>query len=96
MLRSKGRDSDTYTSIAYFERTESHNAKEAVHDQVHHSSDFTLTLLADGKPPVALKPGDFYQIPVNAIHDAKSGESGAKILAVYIVEKGKPLASAAP
>lgn len=56
----------------------------------------TLTLLVDGKPPLALKPGDSYQVPVNAIHDAKSGESGAKILAVYIVEKGKPLASPAP
>jgi len=56
----------------------------------------TLTLLVEGKPPLALKPGDSYQIPVNAIHDAKSGESGAKILAVYIVEKGKPLATAAP
>jgi quercetin dioxygenase-like cupin family protein len=56
----------------------------------------TLTLLVDGKPPLALKPGDSYQIPVNAIHDAKSGESGAKVLAVYIVEKGKALASPAP
>jgi len=58
--------------------------------------DGTLTLLVDGKPSLTLKPGDSYQIPVNAIHDAKSGESGAKVLAVYIVEKGKPLASPAP
>jgi quercetin dioxygenase-like cupin family protein len=56
----------------------------------------TFTLLVDGKPPLALKPGDSYQVPVNTIHDAKSGESGAKVLAVYIVEKGKPLASPAP
>ena len=56
----------------------------------------TFTLLVEGKPPVALKPGDSYQVPVNAVHDAKSGESGAKVLAVYIVEKGKPLASPAP
>ena len=55
----------------------------------------TLTLLVEGKPPLVLKPGDSYQVPVGAIHDAKSGESGAKILAVYIVEKGKPLASPA-
>jgi quercetin dioxygenase-like cupin family protein len=55
-----------------------------------------ITLLVDGKQPLSLKPGDSYQVPVNAIHDAKSGESGAKILAVYIVEKGKPLASPAP
>ena len=55
----------------------------------------TLTLLVDGKPPLELKPGDSYQVPVNAIHDAKSGDGGAKVLAVYIVEKGKPLASPA-
>jgi quercetin dioxygenase-like cupin family protein len=56
----------------------------------------TMTLLVDGKPPLALKAGESYQIPVNAIHDAKSGDGGAKVLAVYIVEKGKPLASPAP
>jgi quercetin dioxygenase-like cupin family protein len=55
-----------------------------------------MTLLVEGKPPVALKAGDSSQIPVNAVHDARSGERGAKVLAVYIVEKGKPLASPAP
>lgn len=55
-----------------------------------------MTLLVDGKPPLPLKPGDSYQVPVNAVHDAKSGETGAKVLAVYIVEKGKPLATPAP
>jgi quercetin dioxygenase-like cupin family protein len=55
-----------------------------------------MTLLVEGKAPLALKAGDSYQVPVNAIHDAKSGDNGAKILAVYIVEKGKPLASPAP
>lgn len=56
----------------------------------------SMTLIVEGKPPVGLKAGDSYQIPVNAIHDAKSTEAGAKVLAVYIVEKGKPLASPAP
>lgn len=56
----------------------------------------SMTLLVDGKPPLPLKPGDSYQVPVNAVHDAKSGETGAKVLAVYIVEKGKPLATPAP
>ena len=55
-----------------------------------------LTLLVEGKPPLALKPGDSYQIPLNAIHDARSGDKGAKVLAVYIVERGKPLAVPAP
>ena len=56
----------------------------------------TMTLFVEGKPPVALKAGDSYQIPLNTIHDAKAGENGTKVLAVYVVEKGKPLASPAP
>jgi len=55
-----------------------------------------LTLLVDGKPPQTLKPGDSYQVPPVTVHDARSGDKGAKIMAVYIVEKGKPLASPAP
>src|SRR3954447_9625543 len=47
-----------------------------------------MTLLVEGKPPLPLKQGDSYQIPVNAVHDARTGDSGAKVLAVYIVEKG--------
>jgi quercetin dioxygenase-like cupin family protein len=42
-----------------------------------------------------LQAGDSYQIPPGAIHDARSGEKGAKVFAVYVVEKGKPLASPA-
>jgi hypothetical protein len=30
------------------------------------------------------------------VHDAKTGAKGAKVLATYVVEKGKPLASPAP
>jgi quercetin dioxygenase-like cupin family protein len=53
----------------------------------------TLTLFVDGQPPKDLKPGDSYNIGPGVAHDAKSGPSGAKVLAVYTVEKGKPLAS---
>jgi quercetin dioxygenase-like cupin family protein len=55
-----------------------------------------MTFLVDGKPPLALKAGDSYQVPPGAPHDARSGEKGAKVLAVYVVEKGKPLATPAP
>ena len=51
-----------------------------------------FTLIVDGKPQLALKAGDSYQIPLNTVHDARSGDKGAKVLAVYIVERGKPLA----
>lgn len=49
----------------------------------------------DGQPPLTLKPGQSYSIPAGKAHDAKASASApAKVLAVYIVEKGKPLAEA--
>jgi quercetin dioxygenase-like cupin family protein len=53
-------------------------------------------VLIEGKPPLQLKAGDSYQIPSGAIHDARAGDKGAKVIATYVVEKGKPLASPAP
>jgi quercetin dioxygenase-like cupin family protein len=50
----------------------------------------------DGEPPRAMTAGDSYVIPAGKIHNAKAVGEGAKVLAVYIVEKGKPLATPAP
>lgn len=55
-----------------------------------------MTMLIDGQPPKSLKAGDSYQVPPGAIHDGRSGDQGARIVAVYVVEKGKPLATPAP
>jgi quercetin dioxygenase-like cupin family protein len=55
-----------------------------------------MVFLVDGKPPQPLKAGDSYQVPPGVPHDARAGEKGAKALAVYVVEKGKPLATPAP
>jgi quercetin dioxygenase-like cupin family protein len=55
-----------------------------------------MTLLVEGQPPKEIKTGESYQIAPGAIHDARTGPSGAKVLATYVVEKGKPLASPAP
>ena len=52
-------------------------------------------LLVDGEPPRLLKAGDSYKVPPRAVHDAKAGPDGAKVIATYVVEKGQPLASAA-
>jgi quercetin dioxygenase-like cupin family protein len=54
-----------------------------------------MTLIIDGQPPLPLKAGDSYRIPPVAVHDAKSGAHGVKVIATYVVEKGKPLASPA-
>jgi quercetin dioxygenase-like cupin family protein len=52
-------------------------------------------LLIDGEAPRLLKAGDSYKVPPGAIHDAKAGPGGARVIATYVVEKGQPLASAA-
>ena len=55
-----------------------------------------MTLLVDGQPPLEVKTGESYKVPPGAAHDAKTGAKGAKVIATYVVEKGKPLASPAP
>ena len=55
-----------------------------------------LTLLVDGQPEKHLTVGQSYVVPNGAIHDARTGAGGGKVIASYVVEKGKPLASPAP
>ena len=57
--------------------------------------DGDFTLLVEGQPPLALKAGDSYKVAPGAVHDARAGDKGAKVIATYVVEKGKPLASPA-
>jgi len=58
--------------------------------------DGDMTLLVEGQPPLAVKTGESYKVPPGAVHDARTGEKGAKVIATYVVEKGKPLATPAP
>lgn len=55
-----------------------------------------MTLMVAGQPDKILKAGDSYQIPPGVPHDGKSGPKGGKVIATYVVEKGKPLATPAP
>ena len=55
-----------------------------------------LELIIDGKPPVTIKAGESYQIPEGAVHDAKAGDKPFKVLGVYVVKAGEPLAKPAP
>jgi len=59
--------------------------------------DGEILLKVEGKPDQKFKAGDSFQIPVGTAHDACTIPGQAfKVLATYIVEKGKPLASPAP
>jgi quercetin dioxygenase-like cupin family protein len=56
----------------------------------------TLQLEVAGQPPRTLHAGEVFFIPAGVVHDGKNIGSGpAKVLATYVVEKGKPVASPA-
>ena len=54
-------------------------------------------LLVDGQPPRTVKAGESFVIPAGVVHDAHNASSAPiKLVGVYVVEKGKPLATPAP
>jgi len=54
----------------------------------------TLELEIAGKPNATLKAGDAFFVPPETVHAARNvGKGPAKVLATYVVEKGKPLAT---
>lgn len=56
----------------------------------------TFLIEQEGKAPVTLKAGGTFLIPAGTVHNAtNTGAAAGKILATYIVEKGKPLATPA-
>jgi quercetin dioxygenase-like cupin family protein len=56
----------------------------------------TLQLEVAGQPPRTLNAGEVFFVPAGVVHDGKNVGSGpAKVLATYVVEKGKPVASPA-
>ena len=58
--------------------------------------DGDLTLNVEGQAPKILKTGDSAYVAAGTPHAARSGANGAKLVVVYIVEKGKPVATPAP
>ena len=57
----------------------------------------TVVVELDGKPAMTLGPGKTFFIPAGTIHNATNkGSATARVLATYIVEKGKPLATLSP
>jgi len=66
-------------------------------EEVSYVLEGTVILLIDGQPPREVKAGEGFVIPAGVVHDAKvAGDKGSRVLATYIVEKGKPLATPAP
>ncbi len=54
------------------------------------------TLQVAGQPPRKVAAGEGFVIPAGVVHSAKNdGATAVKLVGVYVVEKGKPLASPA-
>jgi len=53
-------------------------------------------MFIEGKPVMHVKPGDHWQIPAGTPHHLQNGPNPTKLLVVYVLEKGKPLAIPAP
>jgi len=66
-------------------------------DEIGYVLEGEADLLIDGQPPRHLKSGDSFVIPAGVVHDAHNdGTLPARLVGVFVVEKGKPLASPAP
>ena len=65
-------------------------------DEISYIMEGSATLMIAGQPPRQVSAGEGFVIPAGVVHNAKNeGTSATKLVGVYVVEKGKPLASPA-
>jgi quercetin dioxygenase-like cupin family protein len=65
-------------------------------DEISYVMEGEGELRIEGEDPRRVKAGDSFVIPAGTIHDAINVGSGTlKLVGVYVVEKGKPLATPA-
>jgi len=66
-------------------------------DEISYVLEGEAQLLIDGLTPRTVKAGESFVIPAGVVHDAHNpGSTPIKLVGVFVVEKGKPLASPAP
>jgi quercetin dioxygenase-like cupin family protein len=66
-------------------------------DEISYVMEGEGEILIEGQPARKVKAGDGFVIPMGAKHDAhNTGAVPLKLAGIYVVEKGKPLATPAP
>ena len=66
-------------------------------DEISYIMEGEGEILMEGQPPLKVKAGDGFVVPVGVKHDAhNTGTTTLKLVGVYVVEKGKPLTTPAP
>lgn len=93
-LSSPGRE--VVQAVADFEPRATPGRHTHPGEEIGYVLEGTFLVEQEGKAPVTLTAGGSFLIPAGTIHNATNTGSGpGKILATYIVEKGKPLATPA-
>ena len=65
-------------------------------DEISYVSEGEATLMVAGQPQRKVAAGEGFVVPAGVVHNARNdGANVVKLVGVYVVEKGKPLASPA-
>ena len=87
---------EVISAVADFEPRATPGRHTHFGEEVGYILEGTFLIEQEGKAPVTLKAGGSFLIPAGTIHNAtNTGTGPGKILATYVVEKGKPLATPA-
>jgi quercetin dioxygenase-like cupin family protein len=87
---------EAVTAVAEFEPGAAAGRHTHPGEEIGYVLDGQLLVEQDGKPAVTLRAGQTFLIPSGAVHNAtNSGSTTARVVATYLVEKGKPLATPA-
>lgn len=87
---------EAVTAVAEFQPGAAAGRHTHPGEEIGYVLDGQLLLEQDGKPAVTLHAGQTFLIPPGTVHNAtNTGSTTGRVLATYIVEKGKPLATPA-
>lgn len=66
-------------------------------DEISYVLEGEVELLVDGEPPRTVKAGEAFVVPAGKVHGARNGGRALlRFVGVYVVDKGKPLATPVP
>jgi quercetin dioxygenase-like cupin family protein len=66
-------------------------------DEISYVTEGEVELLVAGQAPRIVKAGEAFVVPAGTVHDAhNASDKPVKLVGVYVVDKGKPLATPAP
>ena len=85
---------EAVTAIAEFQAGATVGRHTHPGEEIGYILEGAIVLEQEGKPAVTLGAGKTFFIPAGTVHNATNrGTTQARVLANYVVEKGKPLAT---